>query len=531
MYDLYDDIHNEYIKETDRILALNKKYIEEQKIPTKEFKYTKMFQRVIPKFESLPFFRYYVYSKFNITGTDDAVLRFVPYIETNEKYTKILNYDDTLLTEEPFTKEEAIKTKFLKEHIFNKFDNLELFNLKTNYDKNNITALRKNREFIAIESVSQMLKMPTKKILEKWLAEFDRRPVSLYNDDNAFNSYFCNICIMFGCTRHVEIGKNMYRIENKKFDQKKKCSPNCYKITKDNFDFTPKDRNFFSKNILKSYKKIIKHFELTPCQLVKFINFFCNVEITCRYTSKIMELFSLHQIKYKKKQPGKPAPDDFISKSEQFYQQCNHSGSCYKNKDCCCFVNKTFCEETCFCECCDLLFTNCKCRVCNKNCVCVKNSRECSHFCKCTKCRNLNISKINEKSTYIAASLIEGYGVFAATNIQKGDYVMEYTGEIISNEEAERRGHFYEKRALSYLFDLSFRHTITQETIDATKIGNKARFINHSQNANIVARTVQVNGIKRIGFYALKNIEKDEELFFDYKYKEEQKIKYHIIEK
>jgi SET domain-containing protein len=44
---------------------------------------------------------------------------------------------------------------------------------------------------------------------------------------------------------------------------------------------------------------------------------------------------------------------------------------------------------------------------------------------------------------------ILGFGVFAKTDIEKGDFVLEYSGERITNHEAERREkrrkgkHFY----------------------------------------------------------------------------------------
>ena len=38
---------------------------------------------------------------------------------------------------------------------------------------------------------------------------------------------------------------------------------------------------------------------------------------------------------------------------------------------------------------------------------------------------------------------------------KKGDYIGEYVGEVISKEESEQRGIIYNKRNLSYLFDLN----------------------------------------------------------------------------
>ena len=52
-------------------------------------------------------------------------------------------------------------------------------------------------------------------------------------------------------------------------------------------------------------------------------------------------------------------------------------------------------------------------------------------------------------------SEIAGWGVFAGESFENGDFVAEYTGEIISQNEAERRGIVYDLRKLSFLFNLN----------------------------------------------------------------------------
>ena len=82
-----------------------------------------------------------------------------------------------------------------------------------------------------------------------------------------------------------------------------------------------------------------------------------------------------------------------------------------------------------------------------------------------------------------------GWGCFTKYPLQKGDYVHEYIGEVISQEEAERRGQLYDKQNLSYLFNLS-----SEYCVDGNHKGSVARFINHSSNPNIAVRTIFVNG-------------------------------------
>ncbi|MCJ1385395.1 hypothetical protein MMC17_008518 [Xylographa soralifera] len=96
---------------------------------------------------------------------------------------------------------------------------------------------------------------------------------------------------------------------------------------------------------------------------------------------------------------------------------------------------------------------------------------------------------------------------------KKGDYIGEYVGEVISKEESEQRGIIYNKRNLSYLFDLN-----STQTLDSTLVGNKLRYINHQAPpyANCQAKTLFCNTVHRIGMFACRNIDVGEEILFDY---------------
>jgi len=134
-----------------------------------------------------------------------------------------------------------------------------------------------------------------------------------------------------------------------------------------------------------------------------------------------------------------------------------------------------------------------------------------------------------KKKVRIGDSNIAGLGAFAGEDILKDEFVIEYVGEILSHSESERRGFFYDHKKLSYLFEFKCNNNY-YEAIDATRIGNESRFINHSGNPNLVARQMKVGGIFKIFFYALKNIKKGEELYFDYKYNEEFKKAFNIYD-
>ncbi len=105
-------------------------------------------------------------------------------------------------------------------------------------------------------------------------------------------------------------------------------------------------------------------------------------------------------------------------------------------------------------------------------------------------------------------SQIHGTGVYAIAPIKKGTRIIEYLGERISHDEADRR---YERKGdddgHTFLFIASNR-----TVIDAGVNGNEARFINHSCAPN--CETVIENS--RVFIDAIRNIKPGEELGYDY---------------
>jgi len=103
----------------------------------------------------------------------------------------------------------------------------------------------------------------------------------------------------------------------------------------------------------------------------------------------------------------------------------------------------------------------------------------------------------------ITDSVIHGKGCFATTPFARWRKIAEYTGERISNAEANRRA----KRRILRICGISDRWSL-----DGSRGGNGTHYVNHSCTPNAFTRTLYGHLI----FFALRDIDPGDEITIDY---------------
>jgi SET domain-containing protein len=105
-------------------------------------------------------------------------------------------------------------------------------------------------------------------------------------------------------------------------------------------------------------------------------------------------------------------------------------------------------------------------------------------------------------------SPVHGRGVFAVQPIKKGTRILEYLGDRVSHEAADKRYEDHDESDNHTFLFIVDKHTV----IDAGVGGNDARFINHQCEGN--CESVIEN--RRVFIDAARDIEPGQELGYDY---------------
>ncbi|XVF80679.1 hypothetical protein PTKIN_Ptkin15bG0093800 [Pterospermum kingtungense] len=186
------------------------------------------------------------------------------------------------------------------------------------------------------------------------------------------------------------------------------------------------------------------------------------------------------KLKYSWKSAGHPSIwkriADGKNQSCKQYTPCGCQSMC--GKECPCLHNGTCCEKYCGCsKSCKNRFRGCHCaksQCRSRQCPCFAAGRECDpDVCRncwvsCGgdslgeppkrgdgQCGNMRLLLRQQQRILLAKSDVAGWGAFLKNSVNKNDYLGEYTGELISHREADKRGKIYDRANSSFLFDLN----------------------------------------------------------------------------
>lgn len=115
------------------------------------------------------------------------------------------------------------------------------------------------------------------------------------------------------------------------------------------------------------------------------------------------------------------------------------------------------------------------------------------------------IEEDNAPDTYVKISSVEGYGLFASRDFKPKDIIIDYGLFSDSWYQTTYDKLSKEKKEKSAYIMIDEINCITSDRI------SKFKYLNHSRDANCFW------DIKNRKIFAFRNIQKDEELFIDYR--------------
>ncbi|XP_055700247.1 histone-lysine N-methyltransferase ash1 isoform X2 [Phlebotomus papatasi] len=163
---------------------------------------------------------------------------------------------------------------------------------------------------------------------------------------------------------------------------------------------------------------------------------------------------------------------------------------------------------------------SCSCKPdsgCGEDCLNRVVYTECStETCPCgDKCQNTKIQR-HEYSPGLERYMTpnKGWGVRTRLPIRKGNFILEYVGEVVTERE------FKDRMATLYVRDTHHYclHLDGGLVIDGHRMGSDGRFVNHSCAPNCEMQKWSVNGLPRMVLFAARDIKAGEELTYDYNF-------------
>lgn len=131
------------------------------------------------------------------------------------------------------------------------------------------------------------------------------------------------------------------------------------------------------------------------------------------------------------------------------------------------------------------------------------------------QCHNRRFQRCDYAPLQIFAADGKGYGLRATQSLPAHEFVIEYIGEVLSQQAFIKRTRQYERESIKHFYFMALKQ---DQMIDATKRGGLARFMNHSCDPNCELQKWNVGCKLRMGLFTTRQIAEGEELTFDYRF-------------
>lgn len=122
----------------------------------------------------------------------------------------------------------------------------------------------------------------------------------------------------------------------------------------------------------------------------------------------------------------------------------------------------------------------------------------------------------------------KGRGVVAVKSFYRGQFVVEYAGELVRSEEARVREQIYAQDQNTGCYMYYFKHQNTDYCVDATAESDRlGRLVNHSRNGNLTTKIAVINSTPHLVLVAKEDIQPGEEVTYDYGDRSKESLRFH----
>jgi [histone H3]-lysine36 N-trimethyltransferase len=134
--------------------------------------------------------------------------------------------------------------------------------------------------------------------------------------------------------------------------------------------------------------------------------------------------------------------------------------------------------------------------------------------CNCgSGCQNQRFQRKQYASVSVIETEKKGFGLRTDSELNPHDFIFEYVGEVINENQFRRRMIQYDEEGIKHFYFMSLSKG---EFVDATRKGNLGRFCNHSCKPNCYVDKWIVGDKLRMGIFASRRVKAGEELVFNY---------------